>query len=73
MGKNVHVVPKGNQWAVMTENSEKYYRVTETQKEAIDIGKNLASNQESELLIHGMNGQIRQKDSYGRDPKNIKG
>jgi uncharacterized protein YdaT len=68
MGKNVHVVPNGDDWAVKTEKSEKAYRVVETQKEAIEIARDVAKHQESELLIHGKNGQIRQRDSYGNDP-----
>jgi len=68
MGKNVHVVPQGDQWAVKTDNSQKAIKITETQKEAIEIAREVAKNQESELSIHGKDGQIRQKDSYGNDP-----
>lgn len=39
-----------------------------TQKEAIDYGRKVAINQQSELVIHGVNGKIRDKDSYGNDP-----
>lgn len=67
MGKNVHVVPKDGHWAVKTEKSEKPYRVTETKKEAEDIGRQVAKNQESELIIHGKNGRIQEKDSFGND------
>jgi hypothetical protein len=35
--------------------------VCDTQKEAIEKGKEIAKNQESELLIHGKNGEIREK------------
>jgi hypothetical protein len=73
MGKNVHVVPDGNSWAVKTEKSEKSYRVTDTQKQAIEIAREVAKNQQSELIIHRPNGEIRQKDSFGNDPRNIKG
>lgn len=68
MGKNVHVVPQDGSWAVKTEKSEKAYRVVDTQKEAIDIARRVAENQQSEMLVHGRNGQIRQKDSFGNDP-----
>lgn len=68
MGKNVHVLPKGDSWEVKTEKSEKAYRITDTQKEAIDIAREIARNQQSELIIHRPNGEIRQKDSYGNDP-----
>lgn len=38
-----------------------------TQKEAIDYGRKVAINQQLELVIHGVNGKIRDKDSYGND------
>ncbi len=67
MGKNVHVVKNADNWSVKTEGSQKAYRTVSTQKEAIQIGKNVASNNSSELLIHGVNGKIREKNSYGND------
>lgn len=67
MKKNVHVTPKGENWQVKTVNSRKAYKIVNTQKEAINIGKDIATNNKSELLIHGKNGQIRAKDSYGND------
>jgi hypothetical protein len=42
--------------------------VHETQREAIAHARGIAQNQGSELLIHGRNGQIRERDSYGNDP-----
>ena len=73
MGKDVHVVPDGKQWAVETEGSKRAYRITPTQKEAIEIAKEVAKNQESELSIHGKNGQIRDNISYGNDDYPPKG
>lgn len=73
MSKNQHVVPHGDKWAVKGEGNQKNTVITGTQQEAIDRAREIARNQESELLIHGKNGQIRQKDSYGNDPRNIKG
>lgn len=69
MGKNVHVVKSkdGDGWSVKTENSQKSYRNVDTQKEAIKIGKTVAKNNSSELLIHGNDGKIREKNSYGTD------
>ena len=34
-------------------------------QEAIDAGREIARNQGGELLIHGRNGQIRERDSSG--------
>lgn len=67
-GKNQHVVKHPDGWAVKGANNSKATKVTSTQKEAIEIARDIAKNQESELLIHGRNGRIREKDSHGNDP-----
>lgn len=73
MAKNVHVTKRENGWAVKTAGSEKAVKITNTQKEGIELGKSIAQNQQSELVIHGADGKIREKNSYGNDPKSIKG
>lgn len=73
MSKNQHVVKHPNGWAVKGANNEKATKVTSTQSEAISIAKEIASNQKSEMLIHGRNGQIRERNSYGDDPFPPKG
>lgn len=65
---NQHVVPNGDIWQVKTEGSTRATKNFGTQKEAIDYARDIARNQKSELVIHGRNGQIRDKDSYGNDP-----
>lgn len=72
-GKNQHVVKHPNGWAVKGAGNSKATKVTNTQKKAIDFGRSIAKNQKSELLIHAKNGQIREKDSHGNDPRDIKG
>ncbi|MCZ2084034.1 MAG: DUF2188 domain-containing protein [Flavobacteriales bacterium] len=67
MKKTVHVTPSGKNWNVKTSNSSKAYRVVSTQRQGIEIGKTVAKNNQTELFIHGKNGQIRAKDSYGND------
>ena len=47
--------------------------VTKTQAEAITIAKSIAKNNKSEVVIHGTNGRIREKNSYGNDPFPPKG
>lgn len=71
--KNQHVVPHGNDWAVKGAGNSKTTSVYSTQQEAIDRGRSIAQNQKSELLIHGENGRIREKNSYGNDPYPPKG
>ncbi|PMZ88931.1 MULTISPECIES: DUF2188 domain-containing protein [unclassified Pseudomonas] len=72
-GKNQHVVPHDGGWAVRGAGNSKVTKEFETQREAIDYGRAIARNQESELLIHGRNGQIRERDSHGNDDYPPKG
>lgn len=72
-GKNQHVVPHEEGWAVRGAGNSRATSVHETQAEAIERGREIAQNQSSELLIHGRNGQIRERDSYGNDPFPPKG
>lgn len=72
-GKNQHVVPHPDGWAVRGEGNSRVTSVHETQRGAIDRGREISVNQQSELLIHGRNGQIRERDSHGNDPSPPKG
>lgn len=71
--KNVHVVPHDGKWGTRTEGNKNVTKKFETQKEAIDSGRTTAKKNESELKIHKKNGRIRDANSYGNDPRNIKG
>ncbi|MDQ9172057.1 DUF2188 domain-containing protein [Oxalobacteraceae bacterium R-40] len=64
---NHHVVPHPDGWAVRRENATRVSGVYSTQSKAIDAGRSMSKNQGTELLIHGKNGQIREKDSHGND------
>lgn len=66
--RNQHVVPLGNGWAVKGEGSKKFTVITEKQRDAISVARGIAKNNKSELVIHGKDGKIRDKDSYGNDP-----
>jgi len=68
MGKNQHVVRKGDAWGIRGEGNTRLTSLHPTQKEAIEVGRGIAINQESELVIHGRDGKIRDKDSFGNDP-----
>ena len=69
MGKNQHVTPHPNGgWQVKGAGNEKATVRTSTQREAMNIARDIAINQKSEVVIHRPNGQIRDKDSYGNDP-----
>lgn len=68
MSKNQHVVPRTGQWAVRGAGNSRDTAVFSTQGKAIRTAMSIAKNQKSEVVIHGRNGQIRDKDSYGNDP-----
>ncbi len=67
-GKDQHVVPHKDGWAVKGAGNSKATTVTKTQKEAIAAAENIARNQKSDTKIHGENGKIRAGNSYGNDP-----
>lgn len=71
--KNQHVVPHVNGWAVKGAGNDRATSVHTTQREAIAAARGIARNQHSELLVHGENGRIRERDSYGNDPFPPKG
>ncbi|MFZ2258912.1 MAG: DUF2188 domain-containing protein [Clostridiaceae bacterium] len=74
MGKDQHVThhPDGG-WQVKGEGNERATARTSSQAKAINIAKEIAKNQQSEVVIHRSNGQIRDKNSYGNDPFPPKG
>jgi hypothetical protein len=71
--KNQHVVPHASGWAVRGAGNERATSVHGTQREAISVARETAIRQGSEMLIHGENGRIRERNTYGRDPYPPKG
>lgn len=72
-GKNQYVVKNGDGWGVRGESNERLTKSFDTQRKAIDYGRDIARNQGSELRIQGENGQFREAWSYGNDPFPPKG
>lgn len=72
-GKNQHVVPHGDGWAVRGEGNSRVTSAHATQAEATAAARQIAVNQGSEVVIHRPDGRIRDKDSHGRDPFPPKG
>lgn len=73
MGKNQHVVPRADGWAVRGEGNQRDTSKHDTQAEAERAARTIAINQKAEVLIHGENGRIRERNSYGNDPFPPKG
>lgn len=67
-GRNQHVVPREDGWAVRGEGAQRDTTQHPTQAEAIDAAREIARNQGSELFVHNRQGRIRSRDTYGGDP-----
>jgi hypothetical protein len=68
MGKNIHVVKNGQRWSVKEEGRKAPLSSHKNQELARQHAVPVAKANRSELVIHGRNGKIRDKDSYGNDP-----
>jgi hypothetical protein len=69
---DVHVLPGEKEWEVEVEGSGR--RSThKTQSEAAKAARTIARNNKSELLIHARNGRVRDRSTYGHDPRRTKG
>lgn len=68
-----HVVPSAEGWSVKRAGASKASSTHATQKDAIAAATRIARNQKTELYIHGRDGRIRERNSYGNDPHPPKG
>ena len=71
MPKNEHhVVPNSARggWDVKRNDAQRASIPTETKAEAVKAGREMSQRAGSELVIHGKDGRIQQKDSHGNDP-----
>lgn len=69
MGKNIHVTHrKDGTWAVKGAGDAKASSVQPTQAKAIEKAVPLAEKNRADVVIHGRDNKIRDRDSYGNDP-----
>lgn len=73
MAENQHVVPHDGEWAVKGEGNQRATSTHRTQREAIETAREIAIKNKSEMFIHRENGQIRERNTYGKDPYPPKG
>ena len=64
----IHVVPHKDGWSVEREGGKRPLAVKATQAQAAEQGRDTARKDHAEFNLHGRDGRIRQKDSYGNDP-----
>ncbi len=64
-----HVVPgKEGRWLVKRSGTTRPSGVFESQSEAISRARDLAKSKNSELVVYGKDGRIRDRITYGSDP-----
>jgi len=66
----LHVVPHEDGWAVKAENTSGPESTHSTQREAIDAARELCRKKESDLVIHRLDGTIRNVYVYGESNNN---
>lgn len=71
--KNFWTTKSGNKWAVKKEGSDRASSLHDTQKEAWEATKERARKSKGEAYLQGKNGQIRERNTYGNDPRKTKG
>lgn len=72
-GKNQHVVPSGGKWSVRSTGASRASGTFLKQSDAIDAAREKAKRDGSELYVHGRDGRIRERNSFGKDPHPPKG
>ena len=72
-GKNIHVVNNGGTWKVKQDNAQRSSGNFSTQQAAFERAREIARRNGQEVVIHGEDGKIREKHSYGNDPYPPKG
>ena len=71
--KAQHVVPRSGKWGVLSAGSKRATSLHPTQSEAIATAREIARSHGTELYIHGKDGRIRERSSFGIDPFQPKG
>lgn len=67
----VQVMPDGELWKIVENGTDSGSFLT--QEEAAEKGRARAKLLHAEFQLHGKDGQIREKDSYGSDPSSSPG
>lgn len=66
--KNIHVVARDGKWVVRGESTAQVKSIHKTQYDAINTARKIARSEKAELVIHGLDGRIRERSSYSSEP-----
>ncbi len=64
MVNQIRVSPMNGAWKVKQPKNSEAFAITSTKIEAVQIAKRIAGNQNLEYIAQGMNGQIKEKNTY---------
>jgi len=70
---DVHVVAGERGWRVEVEGQASARGTHPTQRQAWEQARQIAERNRSEALLHGRDGRIRERSTYGQDPRRTKG
>jgi hypothetical protein len=76
MAAKPHIVveprPDGR-WARQENGTRRAASLHATQRDAVDRARAQAKHEGAELVVKGRDGRITRRDSFGNDPRNVRG
>ena len=71
--KSFHVVvASSGRWGVRTSGSTRSSKIFVSQQDALKHARIMAKDAKGELYVHGIDGTVKEKNSYGKDSSCIK-
>ena len=64
----IHTVHRDGKWVNEVEGGERASSTHDTKDAAVAAGRELARNRKTEHVIHNLDGEIGERNSYGNDP-----
>ena len=70
---DVETFHQGDKWRNRIEGDRVLEESYPTKAEAVEAGRELARSRKVEHIIRNENGQISERSTYGKDPRDIRG
>lgn len=67
-GQNQHILPHNEGWQIKGDIHAKPTQVTGTRDEAIAVAKEIAREENSEVIVYEKNGAIKDREFFGKYP-----
>ena len=72
--RSIVVEPRPNgQWARQKDGTRRAASLHDSQADAMQVARRQAERERTELVVKGTDGRIREKHSFGNDPRHIPG